>query len=444
MPLDLLSGKITIRTRQQLHDQYLRSVLVRNPVADTRQGSQPDLDAWVWADMATSILSQAVTIANNVSRATADLDALTQVWAPLLGTQAQGPTGSAGAVSTVTSSAGATILETDVLTHLATGMTFQVTQTGTYTSTTPIPIAGVSTGAQTDLPAGTVLTWQNPRPGVVVGEATVLEQSDGSGLVGGAAAEQADQLRSRLAFVAANPPASGNDGQYMDAVSGVNGIAVQQAFCYPAVLGPGSIGVTFTLRPAQPGANRIPTSTQLAQVLSLIAGGMPGSDGIYMVTLISNPVTVVIKVLWAGNAVGWADASTFPQYHASPNLVSAAPNAGGALTALAFRVTSAAMTEVPQVGQSVAFFDLPNLTYRRKKFLTVTAISSTAYDVTVDTTNGVSDTSYTPTNGQPCSPWSDSLDSLLTPVLTYFDSIGPGEQFASFFDPGVRQRRDPP
>src|SRR5579863_1199541 len=162
MPLDLLSGKLVVKNRQQLHDQYLRSVLVRNPVADTRDGSQPDLDAWVWADMATSILAQAVTIANNVSRATADLDALTQVWAPLLGTQAQGPTGAAGSVSTVTSSAGATILENDVLTHLPTGMTFQVTQTGTYTSTTPIPIAGISTGAQTDLPAGTVLTWQNP------------------------------------------------------------------------------------------------------------------------------------------------------------------------------------------------------------------------------------------------------------------------------------------
>jgi hypothetical protein len=38
------------------------------------------------------------------------------------------------------------------------------------------------------------------------------------------------------------------------------------------------------------------------------------------------------------------------------------------------------------------------------------------------------------------------LQSLLTPTVTYFDVLGPGEQYAlsAFFDPGLRQKRSPP
>jgi uncharacterized phage protein gp47/JayE len=443
MPLEALAGKLVVRTRQQLHDQHLQFVLIRNPNADVRPGGQPDIDANVMADAATSLLSNAVIIANNTQAATADITALTNVWAPLRGTQAQGAAGAAGSVATITSSGGAVILEGDVLTHLPTGMTFEVTASGTYNSTTPIPIAGITTGPQTDLEAGTVLTWQNPRPGVTVGTATVLPQSDGSGLEGGAGPEGASDLRSRLSYIAFNPPASGNSAEYEDDIATVSGVAVQQGFVYPGVIGPGGVGLTFTLRPGQPGANRIPTSTQLALVIAAVAGSMPGSDGIYPCTLLANLVTVVLKITWAPNADSWVDLSPFPLYHASPNLVSAAPNGGGTLSPVAFRLQSSAMTEIPQVGQSIAFFDLPDQTYRRKKFLTVTTISSTIYDVTVDTTGGISDTGYTPANGQPCCPWSDSLDSMLLPVLSYFDTLGPGEQYASFFDPGLRQKRDP-
>src|ERR1700689_5310391 len=101
---DQLAGKLVVRTRQQLHDQYLRFILVRNPAADTRPGGQPDIDANVMADAATSLLANAVTVANNTQAATADLPTLTNVWAPLRGTQAQGPAGASGVVATTTAS----------------------------------------------------------------------------------------------------------------------------------------------------------------------------------------------------------------------------------------------------------------------------------------------------------------------------------------------------
>jgi hypothetical protein len=45
--------------------------------------------------------------------------------------------------------------------------------------------------------------------------------------------------------------------------------------------------------------------------------------------------------------------------------------------------------------------------------------------------------------GQLVSPWSDSLNQLPTALITYMLGLGPGEQFATLPDPGVRGRREP-
>ena len=442
MPLDTLSGKLVLKTRQQLHDMFLLWVQIRNPSADTRAGSQPDQDASVWSDAASFILSQAVTIANGVSRSTATGSAV-DTWLALLGSKRGSAQGAGGAAYVVASSNGAQLQAGDILTHPATGNTYQVTVTGTYANGAAVPVAGISTGTTTDLPAGTILTFLSTRPGVTSLSATVAQQADGSGLSGGSGPESDNDALQRLQYLASNPPASGNDAQYQSAVANVLGIGIQQAFTVPAVQGPGSIGLMFTLRPGTPGANRIPSSSQMATVLSMVGGGMPASDGIYMCAIVAYPINVVLNLIWARTVPGWADSALFPVYYPGA-LVSAAPNAAGILSALAFRVQSTSMASVPQVGQSIAFYDAPNLVFRRKKIISVTAISGTQYDLTIDTTNGVSDTSYTPTNAQPCCPWSNSLQSLITPTVTYFDSLGPSEQFASFFDPGLRQKRTPP
>lgn len=444
MPLEALPGKLVVPSRDSLRTKFLGWVLVRNPAADTRPGGQVYLDASVWADAGSSNLATAVAISNGVSRATATGTRLDD-WAAREGTSRLPPVGAAGAVATTLSSSGSTIFAGDLLTHVSTGLRFQVTNTALYQPGTAIPINGVDTGPATNLPAGTILQWASTRPGVLSGNATVLSQADGSGLSGGVPEETDDQLRARLDFLAANPPASGNGAQYQSTMSTAPGIAVGQGFTYEGVLGPGTIGVTFTLRPAQPGANRIPNSTQLAQMASYLGGVMPASDSAFMCSIIARPVVVVLKVLWSVGAVSWADGTPFPNYHASPGLVVATHNAAGVLSPTAFRLTSLSLlgAEVPQVGQSVGFLDLTNLVFRRKRIGSVTPISGLAYDIAVDTTSGLSDTGYTPTLLQACCPWSDSLSSLVTSVVAYFDTLGPGEQYTSFFDPGLRQRRSP-
>ncbi len=446
MPLDPLPGKLVLPARNAERDRWLRDFSLRSPDSDVSEGTLPWFEASAYADATAVHRANAVTIANGVSRATAvgqDLDD----WAVRLGTQRLPAVGAGGFVVASVTGGGSVPIQTGQILTGPNSSRFQCTETALYSDGASVPVLGITTGPGTNLAAGTVLTWQSPPIGL--GEtATVLQQADGSGLSGGNGIESDDQLRARLDYIAANPPASGNDAQYQSIVGKTPGLAVQQPFTIPAVKGPGTKGVTFTLRPSQPGANRIPTSAQLSLCAAYLAGLMPADDSIFMCTLVASPLIVTLKVLWAQGASGWADATTFPLYHAynstpGDRLVAASANASGTLSPTAFRLSSASMTEVPQVGQNIAFLDLPNLTFRRKKIGAVTQINSTTYDITVDTSSGVSDTSYTPSNGQVCSPWSDSLNALLTPVLAYFDTLGPGEQFASFFDPGLRQKRSP-
>lgn len=441
MPREALAGKLILLTRAQVRDAFLRNYSIRNPGAKTGPGTTPYLDASVFAD-ATMVHGQnAVIIANGTTRATANFDQL-KAMAEDLGTEPKGPVGGSGAVIVSAASGGTTILAGDVLTDPATQLRFQCLATGTYLDGDEVPIQGLDTGPGTNLAAGTKLTWSTPRVGCAP-TCAVATQADGSGLSDGANAEGATDLRQRLDDNAANPPASGNDAQYQDAVSNTATLAVQQAFTYPCFNGPGSQGVAFTIRPTQLGATRIPNGTQLTLALAALAGEMPADDGIYPITLLGSDVTVVLKVKWARNAESWADVSPWPTYIASPNLVKVATPATGTTSATYFRLDATGITE-PQVGQSIGFLDLPNLTFRRKKILSYAADGSGGWDITVDTSGGVSDTSYVPQNGDIACPWSDSLDSLIEPVLTYFDSLGPGEMFASFFDEGLRQRRSPP
>lgn len=441
MPDTLTSVQLDVPTRDQRRDQFLRDLVIRNPAALQVPGTDPYLDASIYADATEPLLHNAVLIANSITRANmtgAQLDAEGK----RLGAPRLGPIGGAGAGAPNLGANGATIFQGDILRYAPANLRFQCTTTALYAPGQPVPIQGLDTGFATNLPAGSVLNWDAPRPGC--GKSlTVLVQADGSGLSGGAPAETDDQYRLRLDTVAANPPASGNDAAYQLAASNLTTVAVQQAFTYCAVQGPGSIGIAILLRPSQPGASRIPNATQLSLMLSSFVGLFPGDDSVYAIKVIASPVNVVLKVLWATGAKAWADAQPWPTYVASPNLVQVAAPSSGTTSATYFRLNSSGITS-PTVGQSIAFYDRANQVFRRKKIASFTVDGAGGYDITCDTTNGLTDTSYTPVIGQPCCPWSDSLQDLVTPLVSYFDTLGPGEMFASFFDPGQRQKRSPP
>lgn len=449
MPQDLLAGKLVVPTRQTEVARYLRDYVIRNPGAagaGVAAGTMPYIDANVYADVTGVHRSNAVTIANGTSRSGmkgTQLDAEAQ----RLGTFRLPPVGGAGFGIVTTSPSGAPIVAGDLLTG-PNGTVYQAVLSTTVQSGAQIGIIGVSTGPSTNVPAGTVLSWVSPRTGMQP-NVTVTTQADGSGFTGGNNVESDDQLRARLDYIAANPASAGNDAHYQSVIMQAPAVAVQQAFTVPAVFGGGTIAWTFTVRPSQPGASRIPNAQQLALVAAYVQGVMPADDSSFACTIVASQVAVGLQVIWSPSAAGWADASPFPTFQgadAGGNFNWQISSGTSPLTPTTFSIKSvepSVTPTVPPVGSSFGLFDLASLTFRRKKILSQASDMAGGFVIVVDATQGLSDTSYVPVVGQRLSPWSDSLASLIPPVLPFFDTTGVGEQYAVFPDPGLRQRRNP-
>lgn len=449
MTLDVLPDTFVLPTRAQGVSDYKRNYVIRNPDADVSPGSLVDIDANVITDTLAPIYYDA-SLAGNA----AALDNMTtaQLQAELvnLGTNFLPATGASGEVYVSCSAGGTYIPLGQQINNLATGVRYQCSAPGLYQNGQALPVQGIDTGPSTNILATTpptVLTWVSPPIGCNP-TAAVVPQTDGTGLSGGSAAETNAQAVARIRLLRSSPPASGNDAEYQADVADTASVPVQAAFTYPSIQGPGTTAVCFTLKPISPGANRIPNATQILQAQQQLTGQIPASDVPLFCTLVSSPLTVVLKVTWAQGATGWVDASPWPLY-ASPIATAGAtvqaPTTGTA-SATYFRLDNAAHTLTqPQVGQSIAMYDNTQQTFafRRKKILSSVADGAGGWDITVDTTTSASDTSYTPTLGQAVCPWSDSLSSLIAPTVAYFDTLGPGEQKSTFFDPGLRQKRSP-
>lgn len=404
-------------------------------VPDCTPNSNPYIRASTYADAAIAQYANALVIAGNVAISTSTGPSLDQK-ATDAGTRRLDPVGASGA-ATISASVGGVSLTAGQEIKLN-GQRYQLMQSGIFFDQNQVSIAGVDTGPLTNAAAGAVMQWTNPPPGLGP-NAIVVAQADGTGLSNGHAQESDGELQKRLIALKANPAASGNDADIQAAIFKTPGLSIQQAFTYPAVKGGTTTGFCFTLRPAAPGGTRIPNAAQIAAVLAYLTGRFPANFVFLSCALVASPVNIAFKAIWASGTANWIDAVPWPLY-VSPmpkvNPASAAP------TPTTFNIINAGTA--PQAGNTIAFFDLPNLRFRRKRILTAVLNGLTGgYDIVCDTSNGISDTSYTPIANQPCCPWSDSLDSLTAPTLATTDLLGPGEQLAGFFDPGLRQRRSP-
>jgi len=437
----LLPEEIAVFTRDQIAANYKRSYALRQPLANVGPGTQPDLDASATADALVPVYADAQKVgeATNVRGTYGKrLDALAA--SEGLDPARLPARGAVGFVAMQAVAGGATVLAGAPLRDPLSGLRFKATVTSTYANGEPVPVIGIDTGPGTNLPAGTSLQWLAPPVGAGP-TALVVEQSDGSGLSGGAEVESDAELQERIVAKRTNPPSAGNDAAYQAVVRSLPNIAVQAAFTYPAIKGPGTTGVAFTRRPAMSGGSRLPNEAELAAVEAALVASFPADDGILVCTLAAQAVAPVLQVAWSRSAQGWADAMPWPAYVAGSKVH---VNSAGALSATGLRATTSTNTTTPQVGQTIGVFDGATLTWKRKRIASVTVIvANKSWDLAFDTTNGASDTAFTPANGALISPWSESLSTLVAPIAAHFDVLGPGEQRAVLPDPGKRQRRQP-
>lgn len=438
MALDVTPGEIVTFQRDELRDRYLRDYANRVPDADVGPGTQPYVDASIAADGAMVLMNDAVTIGRGTNLRTSAGQWLKDI-GETEGIFPRPAVGANGFVQIEASVGGGTILAGDELTEPTSGLRYRVTTTSLYTNGSLVPVIGIDTGPSTNLEPGTVLVFSAPRPGIAP-NATVFEQTDGSGLSGGRNADDDEAYRNLIIAARSNPAASGNDAAYQRAIESTPGIAVEKAFTYPAILGTGTTGFTFTMR-ASSGASRAPNATEIAAVLANLIGQMPADDGIFACSITEQGVNVTVAVRWKKGAASWVDVSPWPDYIAGDKVL-----VDGALspTATTFRVTTGTSTTSPVAGQTIGIFDPSTQTFIRKRIASVTTVvANKSWTLTIDTTNNASDTNYVPQGGQAVSPWSDSLDSVIPAVQGYFDGLGPGEQVATFLDPGSRQKRQP-
>jgi hypothetical protein len=441
MANDQLPGTMLLYTREQHVQKYLRDYRLVDPAAETGPGTQPYNDASALADQLVVVGHNAQVIANGTTDANSAGEWL-EARGEAIGVEWGEATGASGFVQVRTSSGGGFIDEDVEIRHKASRLRFKCAVADTYVDGDIVPVIGIDTGPETNLDPGEAMEWPNPPVGIYP-TAEVFEASDGSGLTGGRAKQTEEEYREDLRQQRANPPASGNDAEYVKAVKKMPGIGIQQVFTVPAIRGPGTTGIMFTLRPARPGATRIPNAAQLALVESNLHMQFPADDGIFMCELLEQEVTVVLRVRWSGSAAGFVDVVPWPTYVTPTVRVKSSPTP----TATTFTLyTTASSPPNPAIGQTIAFFNQPTGRFVRKRILSVsTSLVSgeTRWAIVCDTTNNASDTSYTPAAEQLASPWSDSLNTVGPSVITHFDGLGPGEQVSTFYDAGRRQKRQP-
>lgn len=440
-----MASKLQIPTRDELVRQYERDYQILQPDALVGDGTVPTADAKLLADQHLPLWAEASSIGGNNVLADKTSEDLEQTAEDLGLPRRLEAIGASGFLNITTSFGGAHIQVGTIAKNRITGFRYQCTVDAIYTTGDLVPVQCVDTGSPTNLVPDTLLDWQSPPAGLAT-SCSVATQSNGDGLTGGHAAEEDHEIVARIIDVLSNPPLSGNAADYRDAMRAVAGVALQEAFVYPAIQGPGSIGTVFTLRPDKPGASRIPNPAQVAAVRAGVIGKFPTDDSVYAGDILGDPVDLVIRVRWKRGPVGWYDGTQWPKYDSTiPTVAPVTVNASPAPTATVFKLDNNGVQNLsPPIGSSIAFLDRANNTYVRKRVLGVTGASGGPWTVTCDPNNGASNTSFVPAAGDPVSPWSDALDLILIPILTEVDKLGPGEQLASFFDSaGLRQKRVP-
>jgi hypothetical protein len=442
-----LPTELVTKDRDRWRDDYLKWYRLRNPLAKVGPGEMAYIDASCLADQLVVQSANALILAGRTSLANRTGDQLDEYGA-VVGRTRAAATGASGYVVVSCGTSGTTIVEGDELTSTTKQTVYAAKRTKACVDGDTIDVECTETGPGTNLDPGEELTWSAPRPGCYA-DAVVYELPNGNGLTGGREVEGDDDYRDALQIVTSNPAAAGNDaevqrlaedadGTYVRArygsTQGGHGVSVEKAFTYPALLGPGSIGLAFVMKPQTATGSRIPSAEQMTDVYQHVTQWLPHDDGVIEIAIVEEDLDVAFRVKWASD--GWEDSVPWPPYvaEASHYCVTARTSA----TSMTIGTADGVYTgrTAPQVGDIFAVFDSEFGLFRRKA---VGAVSGSGpWLVTCDTAAEASDVSFTPPVGARVSPWAGALAGLAEIMVAHVASMGPGE--ASAYDPGDGRR----
>jgi uncharacterized phage protein gp47/JayE len=436
MPTDIFDGKFVTKNREEVRNDWLKDYQFRSPE------SAVGPDTLVWVDASTAA-DAAMPLYFDVKLAASivDIDNATGDRLDIIG-DADGvprlPASTAqGSVRATAAAGGGEVIQGAKLRHQQKQTVYQVLVTKTLTSSDlTFAIASVGTGAEVNLAASAVLQWENPPVGLG-SLVTVI----GNGIQGGGPEEDNDSYRSRIKDARQNPAAAANCAHYTKTVEAISS-NVEKAFCIPAIRGPGTVAIAFTVKPDAPGGERKPNGAQIAtvEIGTMDDEGMPVDDSALFCALADHDVDIALRIKWNPDAPGWVDTAPWPVASSPAVRV----DDGVAIAATAFRVVAASSTTAPSVGKTIALWNPTAKKMVAKRITGVSVvIAGTSWDLTLDSESPTSDVAFTPVDGQRVSPWADSANEIAPLILAYMDKQGPGEQVASLPDANGRQARFP-
>lgn len=444
--------ELEVMNADQLRNFMLRNTGNRNPDIDTGPDGLPYVLLSGVAE-ALAIQSQNAKIIANGNAldfmSEADVTAKYGTRFPR-----QGDTNASGYVTIACAGTGTTIRVGDTLLHSDTKNTYRVTIASdtAYTNGQQVPVESVDPGAGQNLAAGTVLSWSLQRSGCY-SSATVYQMPDGKGLSGGRSQESLDEWKERIRDGLAMPAGHGNEQDIIQLIEDVtgrvlpdgtktagHGVPVEKGFIIPALRGPGTAAIAFTVKRDNWWESRAPSSAQMSTVYNYVVARLPRDFSLWVLSIADTTTAVDISVTLDARSVQWADFTPWPSYAATGAGKKVVTSATDPLT-FTIETDDADYTgEVsPIVGQTIGCF-IPSIgTFVRKKLLTVSGTGP--WHVTADPAAGASDATYLPYGT--VSPWTDALPAITAAVGNHIAKLGVGECIPNPPGDGVRQERIP-
>lgn len=288
-------------------------------------------------------------------------------------------------------------------------------------------VRAVGVGEETNQDATTSITWDLGTFGALKAEAKV----DTGGLEDGTDEDDDDDLRDRLLRKLKSPGVGGNFSQVADWAE-ESTAAVEVAYVYPAVRGPGTLDVVVTAA----GGDRTLSSATVATVAAYVAAQMPGFCDINTTTVNAQAVDVVLNATLplpqnaGGSGGGWLDAAPWPSTADTP-LAKVTAVAGSTIT------VNSTSADPPVVGKRFALWDPDEEAMTQLTIATVGGVSG-AYVITP-----AEPLPSWVVTGMYCSAAAGNLDTYAGEFLAQMLRLGPGEKTA---DTAIlpRGRRNPP
>lgn len=189
------------------------------------------------------------------------------------------------------------------------GFRFETTSANTVSINDTVEVQAILEGADTNQEAGTVLTWDSAAVGNLLPTCIVST----SGLGGGANKDDVETVRRRLLQRLAAPGIGGNSNFVIETAQN-SSAAIQDAYDYPAIRGPGSDDITVTKATGTRALDAITVSGVAAAVVAALPG-----HGSYIVTT-PNPeyvdivftTSLPLPVNAGGAGGGWRDPTPWP------------------------------------------------------------------------------------------------------------------------------------